>query len=316
MNLGNLTQITNSKDRSFFLSQITIFDRKKMIQFAHLNGNLVALNEAQLKVGDLAILRGYGIFDYFPFQGGQPLFLEDYINRFIQSAQTLHLDLPIDKDRLIKNVFELIAANEKSDGSIRLVATGGYAHDGYSPTEPNLIILQYAPPTYPEIFYSEGVHLLSYQYQRELPRAKTINYLKGISVIPALKKANAIEALYHDGQFLRETVRANFFLVTPDNKLVTPKEKILLGITRKTVLGLAKSIIEVEEREVAIEEIQTAKEAFLTSSTRNVMPVVMVDNQKIGNGIPGPVTQQLMVELKKAKNNYVRFAKQLQGRQS
>ena len=179
------------------------------------------------------------------------------------------------------------------------------------PTSPNFIMLQYGSPSYPEAYFSEGVRLLSYHYQREYPRAKSINYLKGIAVLPELKAANAIEALYHDGKYFRETVRANFFIVTPDNKLVTPKDNILLGITRKNVIKKAKSIITVEEREVALEEIQTAKEAFLSSSTRGVMPVVLIDNQKIGDGMPGPVTRQLMTEFKRAKEEYISIRKQL-----
>lgn len=276
-----------------------------MIQFAHLNGRLVALNEAHIQVTDLAILRGYGIFDYFLFQNGHPLFLDDYLDRFLQSARLLHLELNQDKNQLAEQVYALIAANQQPDGAIRLVATGGYAHDGYSPASPNFIMLQHPYPSYPETYFSEGVRLLSYPYQREIPRAKSINYLKGISVLAELKAANAIEALYHDGQFLRETVRANFFLVTPDHKLVTPKEKILLGITRKMVLQAAESIIEVEEREVAFAEIQNAREAFLSSSTRGVMPVVKVDDQIIGDGRPGPVTQKLMGAFKQAGHDYV-----------
>lgn len=276
-----------------------------MIQYCLLNNQLVSTEESHIKINDLAILRGYGIFDYFLFRDGHPLFLEDYLNRFINSAKLLNLELPQSKAQLKTNIYNLIKANQIPDGAMRLVATGGYSLDGYTPTTPNLMVLQYASPNYPETYYTEGVRLLSHAYQREIPRAKTINYLMGITAIPKLKAAQAIEVLYHDGQFLRETVRANFFLVNSEGKLITPAENILLGITRKTVLEVARQVMVVEEREVAVEELQTAKEAFLTSSTRGVMPVTKVDDLIIGNGKPGPYTQMLIVETKKAQGNYI-----------
>lgn len=277
-----------------------------MIKYACLNGQLVLKEEGRIKITDLAVLRGYGIFDFFLFLEGHPLFLDDYLDRFIHSAQLLHLELPYNKMELKSSIYELIDANQIPNGAIRLVATGGYAHDGYTPAQPNIILLQHPLPTYPEGYYSDGVRLLSSAYQREIPRAKTINYLMGITAIPALKAANAIEVLYHHDGYIRETVRANFFLVTSEDKLVTPFEKILLGNTRKAVLGVARTIMSVEEREVGIKEIQSAKEAFLTSSTRGVMPVVKVDDFVIGNGKPGPYTQKLMLGLKKAQQDYIK----------
>lgn len=287
-----------------------------MSSYSYLNGKILVEEEANVKLTDLAILRGYGVFDFFLFYKGHPLFLDDYLDRFMQSAAMLNLELPSDKAQLKSGIYELIAANNAMDGAIRLVATGGYAPDGYSPESPNLIILQHPLPKYPDAYYQDGVKLLSKVYQREIPRAKTINYLMGITAIPQLKAANAIEVLYHDGRFLRETVRANFFLVTPEDTLITPADKILMGVTRKTTLGVARQMMRVEEREVGVEEMQTAKEAFLTSSTRGVMPVVKVDDLLIGNGRPGVFTQKLMDGLRKVQRDYITKQELTLNRQS
>ena len=112
-------------------------------------------------------------------------------------------------------------------------------------------------------------------------------------MLPKLKAAGAIEVLYHDGTYLRETVRANLFLWMPNDTLVTPASKILFGITRKKVLEIARGFLNVEEREVRFEEIKQAKEVFLTSSTRGVMPIIQIDDQVIGDGKPGPISEEL-----------------------
>ena len=181
----------------------------------------------------------------------------------------------------------LIQANGHSEGGIRLVLTGGYAEDGYTPVKPNMMILQYPYPTYAQEKFEKGLSLMTFQHQRELPEIKTINYITGIWLLDKIKAANADDVLYHDGTYVRESVRSNFFLVSKEGTLITPSKKILPGITRKQILEVVDGIIEVEEREVMVTELQTAQEAFLTSSTKGAMPVVQIDGITVGEGVPG-----------------------------
>ena len=276
-----------------------------MIQYYHLNGNIVGTQEAMLRVNDLAILRGYGVFDYFAFEQEQPLFFEDYINRFLNSAKLLDLNAPFSKDELKERIQALIKANNQQEGGIRLLMTGGYADDGYTPTDPNFIILQYPLPTYDPLKFEKGVSMLSHQHQRELPEVKTINYITGIKVQQRLKANKADYVLYHDGVYLRESDRSNFFMVSKDGAIVTPSDKILYGITRKQVLESVEGHFEVEEREVHIQELNDAQELFLTSSTKGAMPVVQIDGQIVGTGEPGPVTKKVMELLEARTKAYV-----------
>jgi branched-chain amino acid aminotransferase len=266
-----------------------------MIKYYHCDGSLIAAEAASLRVNDLAVLRGYGIFDYFLVHNRQPMFIEDYLDRFERSAAKLHLAIPASRTQLREYIFELIDANGLHEGGIRLLLTGGYSEDGYQPSvRPNLLILQYPPRPSSLQPYETGVKLLSYPYQRELPEVKSINYLMGIYLLPELRRAGAHEPLYHDGRYLRETVRANFFLVDERGRVVTPKDKILLGVTRRKILELARNYFEVEEREITREELLTAREAFLTGSNKKILPVVRVDDIVLGKGKPGPVTRHLM----------------------
>ncbi len=276
-----------------------------MIKYYHLNGQFVPVAEASLRVNDLSILRGYGIFDYFLIRERRPLFIEDYVDRFMRSAAAMHLALPLSRQELRNHILELIEANAQREGSIRLVLTGGYADDGYTPQSPNLIIMQHAMPKPPREYYDRGVKLLTHPYQRELPEVKTINYLQGIHLIPRLKAAGAIEPLYHHGGLLRESVRSNIFLVTEDDRLLTPGGEILFGITRRKVLELARNYFEVEERDVRMEEIAGAREAFLTGSNKRIMPVSQIDEHRLGDGRPGIITRRLMELLESFTMEYL-----------
>lgn len=258
------------------------------------NGAVVPAAEATLNVGDLAILRGYGIFDYFLFEAFRPLFFDRYLDRFYRSAERMHLEVPYSREELTQQILDLIAVNGKKRGGIRLVLTGGYTEDGYSPARPNVLVMQYPMPSHPESCYTEGVKLLTHPYCREVPDVKTINYLMGIQMLPQLRANGAKELLYHSGPRITESTRSNFFLVTADDILVTPADDILYGITRHEVLDIASAVMKVEVRDVTLDELADCKEAFLTGSTKKVMPVVGINSQVVGTGRPGPVTQRIM----------------------
>jgi branched-chain amino acid aminotransferase len=265
-----------------------------MITHYNINGKPTPVEQAVLHVSDLSILRGFGIFDYFLAREGHPLFLEDYLNRFYRSAEITGLEIPFSKTELTKHIYNLLEINQKKDAGIRLVLTGGYSPDGYTPADPNLLILMYDLPANAWEFSQTGLKIITHRFQRELPEVKTINYATGIRMLGAIKAAGAQDLLYVDGDWVRESARSNFFIVTPEGKIATTPDLILSGVTRKQVLEIArKNNFTVEERPVHIAEIETAAEAFFTSSTKGVMPITWVDGQPVGDGKPGPVSVRL-----------------------
>lgn len=262
--------------------------------YCYLNGEIVLQAEATLGITDLTLLRGHGVFDYFVFDQYGPRFIDDYLNRFFNSAAHLHLKAPVNKATLRQGVYDLIAANKHESGGIRLVLTGGYADDGYTPTIGNIIILQYPFPHVPKEMYEKGARVATFLHQRELPLAKSLSYMTGIKLLPWLKENNAHYPLYHDGTYLRESDRSNFFLVGSAGQLITSKDKILEGITRSKIIDLAhKYQIPIEIREVAISELFTAKEVFFTSSIKEAIPITYIDGKAVGDGQPGPLTKRL-----------------------
>jgi branched-subunit amino acid aminotransferase/4-amino-4-deoxychorismate lyase len=138
----------------------------------------------------------------------------------------------------------------------------------------------------------EGEKLILLDYQRHLPEVKTTFYLPSIALFQKMKEACAIEVLYHHNGLISETTRANFFLVK-DGILITAGSGVLRGITRKYVLQVAGDIMPVEERDVRLEELWNCDEAFITGTSKHVLPIVGVDGRMIGNGKPGILTHSI-----------------------
>jgi D-alanine transaminase/branched-chain amino acid aminotransferase len=177
-----------------------------------------------------------------------------------------------------------------------MTLTGGYSHDGFTMASPNLLITQQAFKANTEIA-STGIRLVSYSHQRQFPHVKTIDYLMAIWLQNYIAENKADDVLYQQNGIIAECPRANIFIVSADGILLTPTNNILKGVIRKQVLSLAKARYKVEERDITLEELYSAKEVFITSSTKNILPVVQVDGHRIGDGKPGQMTISLLAEL-------------------
>ncbi len=265
--------------------------------YAYLNEEFLPLDSTYLHVSDLAIQRGYGIFDFFKTQNGHPLFLDGYLGRFFNSAQLMGLEVPLPAEDLKASITRLIQMNGLGDSGVKMILTGGYSENGYNPGPPNLIMIE-QPLTLPsEAQQAAGIKIITHEYVRELAEAKTINYTVGIRLIQKVKALGADDVLYHQQGVVSEFPRSNFFIVRADNTLVTPAKEILKGITRKNVLELASKKYRVEEGTVTLENIAQAKEAFMTSTTKRILPIVEVDGKPVGNGKPGEVSLELLRDL-------------------
>ena len=265
--------------------------------YTYLHNEIIPAEKAFLHVRDLAIQRGYGIFDFFKTQDGHPFFLNDYLYRFYNSANVMRLTVPHRREELKSIIYQLIEKNNITASGIKMILTGGYSEDGYHPATPNLIITQH-PLTLPDKEQIElGVKIITHDYVRDLPTAKTINYSMGIWLINKIKEQEAYDVLYHQNNKVSEFPRCNFFIVKKDNTVVTPAENVLHGITRKNILKLAANRYTAEEGLITLEDIHQAKEAFLTSTTKRIVPIVQINDTLIGDGKPGLVSLSLLNDL-------------------
>lgn len=267
------------------------------MHYSIVNDQLFPATQASLRVNDLSIQRGYGIFDFFKTLNHKPVFLDDHLDRFYQSAAILQLPVHYTREEL-KDLFrQLMEHNNMPDSGIRITLTGGYSADGYTLSDPNLIITQQPLPANYGL-PATGIHLATYPHQRQLPAAKSIDYLMAVWLQSFVQQQQAQDVLYHQDNGVTECPRSNFFIVTADDSIITPGHNILKGIIRKQVLALAAGRFAVAEKGITLQDVYSAKEAFITSTTKNILPVVMVDGQVIGTGAPGKITTTLSAALK------------------
>jgi branched-chain amino acid aminotransferase len=244
-----------------------------MAVWTFINDRFVPSAEATLPIDDLSIQRGYGVFDFFRLIGQQPLFPDDHLQRFYRSAAALHLTVPYSKAELNVLIQELIIKNDLPDSGIRLTLTGGSSPDGMNPGKSNLMMTQQSLAPLSKDQIAQGIRLMTYEHQRQLPEVKTIDYLMAIWLQPLIRQKGFDDVLYHRNGWITECPRSNFFLVMRDDTIVTPAEGILWGITRKKLLQITRKTFRVEERPVSLEELRMAKEAFITSTTKGILPV-------------------------------------------
>jgi len=262
--------------------------------YSIINGTFVLKNEATILISDLSIQRGFGIFDYFITINYEPVFLEDHLHRFYSSASEMFMDAGYQPGELKKLIRQLIDKNKIPDSGIRITLTGGYSEDGYSPAKPNLLITQ-SPFTFNTDNFEKGIRLITYQHQRQLPQVKTIDYLMAIRLQKFIKENNADDVLYYNENEISECPRSNFFIVTKNDEIVAPAKNILKGITRKKILGFSE--FNIKEGVFTITDILDIKEAFISSTTKNILPVLMINGKEIGDGNPGEITRKIYRKL-------------------
>lgn len=260
---------------------------------AFLENYFIEEEKARLHISDLSILRGFGIFDYFRTVNQKPLFLEEHINRLFQSAKLLEIEIPFSEQEIIDIVFLLIAKNNIENSGIRITVTGGYSSDSYVIGKPNVLITQQKINTPSEIISEKGVKVITHDYVRDLPQIKSINYLMGVYLQKKVKEQNANDVLYVKNGLVTELPRANFFIVTPENKIITSTDNILYGITRKKLLEWAQQDFEIEVRNIKAAELSSCVEAFMTSTTKRILPITQINSHVIGNGEAGAITKAL-----------------------
>ncbi len=271
----------------------------------YVDGKFVPADQAVVSVNDLALLRGYGVFDFLRTYNGVPFYMHDHIERLIHSADQIGLEIPWPLYEIRDIVEQTLRKNSHKESSIRLLVTGGDSPDGMLPVgNSKLFVMVSSLKIPPEEWYAAGVKITTTRIMRIFPETKSTNYIGAIHALKDAKRKKAVESLYiSPDELVLECTTSNFFGVK-DNRLITPENGILPGITRKLIFDLAAGVVEIEERQVLLNELSQLDEAFITSSTREVLPVVQVDDMTIGNGIPGKVTRQIMDQFSKLASQY------------
>lgn len=272
------------------------------MKWVFINDDFFEEDKAVIKTNDLALQRGYGVFDFFRTSNNQPLFLEDYLNRFYHSAKEMFIKVPLERKQLKEIIFKLIEKNNLPESGIRITATGGYSPDGYMPVEGNIIIQQQPLKLPPKEKYENGIKIITHEYVRDLPSVKSINYLMGVWLQQKIKEKQADDVLYYKSGIISECPRSNIFIVTNKGELLTPVDNVLAGITRKKILVMSRNVMPTFTRDITLTELKNANEVFITSTTKRLLPIVEIDGEKVGDGKPGNITAALYDLFMKMEN--------------
>lgn len=273
----------------------------------YVDGAYVDETAAVLPVTDLAILRGYGVFDFLRTYNGYPFHLRAHAERLRNSAALLGLECPWSVEELSSIVQTTLEKNGYPESNIRLLVTGGDSEDNISPgPHPRLLVMVNPLKPYPEKWYSDGVKIITARLNRYIPGAKSIDYIRAIMTLRDARAAGAIESVYvsPDDRALEGTT-SNLFIVS-DGSVITPSDDILPGITRDVLLDILKPDFEPAVRPLTMQELTGADEVFMSSSTKELVPVVQVDERLIGDRRPGPVTRRIMEIFRNYTANYGR----------
>jgi len=265
----------------------------------YVDDRFVPSDKAMIPVDDLAVLRGYGVCDIMRTYRGKPYFLDEHIRRLENSARKIGLVLPWSTKDITNIVLETLKRNQMIDEvNIRIVITGGSSSDFFNPQgKPRLIILITDMNKLPDTWYENGVKVITHPLERMFPDAKVTSYIPAAMALKKAKEKGAVEAIYINRNMeVLEGTTSNLFAFF-DDRLFTPKDGVLNGITRQAILSLAGNLYETKEKTIKLEQLLKADEVFITGTNKCVVPVVRVDDTKIGNGNPGFRTKKIMTEL-------------------
>ena len=281
-----------------------------MNRLVYVNGELVPADQAKISVFDHGLLYGDGVFEAMRAYHGRVFKLDEHLARLYRSAKAILLEIPHSAEGLKELVLQVLRTNGLTDAYVRLIVTRGEGDLGLDPTKcysgPTLVIIADQINLYPEEMYEQGLEVITVTTRRNSqqalsPAIKSLNYLNNIIAKIEVVQAGLLEGIMLSDQGHVAEATADNVFIYKDGRLITPPVHIgiLEGITRDAVLGLAEELgLPAAEEIFGQYELYNADECFLTGTACEIMPVVKIDGRMIGDGRPGPVTQQLIARFR------------------
>lgn len=286
----------------------------------YINGKFYEKEDAKISVFDHGLLYGDGVFEGIRSYDRRVFKLSEHIDRLLESAKSIMLKVPLNKEQLIKAVTQTLKANKLDNAYIRLIVTRGEGDLGLDPRKcykgASIIIIADKIALYPEKLYREGLAIVTVPTVRNLPEAlnpqiKSLNYLNNILAKIEATNCGSDEAIMLDSLgYVAECTGDNIF-VAKNGHLYTPPQCMgtLRGITRDSILEIArKGRIPAHEHVITRHEVYISDECFLTGTAAEIIPVVKVDGRVIGGGKPGKLTWALIKKFRAlTKTNGVKY---------
>lgn len=270
-----------------------------MSRIVYVNGTYLPEGEATISVFDRGFIFGDGVYEVTAVLGGKLVDCEAHLDRLARSCGEIRIELPWSKEELVAIHREMITRNSLEEGGIYLqVSRGASDRDFPFPKDakPTLVLFTQARNYVDSPTAKTGIKVVTCPDQRWARRdIKTVNLLGPVLAKQFAAESGAQEAWMIEDGVVTEGASSTAWIVKGKTLISRPlSHKVLPGITRTAVLSfLAETDYSFEERTFTLEEALDAEEAFITSATSLVMPVVQIDGHHIHNGAPGPVAQRL-----------------------
>jgi branched-chain amino acid aminotransferase len=271
----------------------------------YVNGRIAPADQAVVPVYDHGFVYGEGVYETMRTYNRVPFLYDRHMRRLRQSAERILLDVPFEDAAMLTWIDQTIAAaGELREAYVRVLHTrgvGDLSYDLRSTPTPTTVIIVKPFEAYPARVYNDGIRIALVDMLRNHPRSvnpiiKSNNLMNNALAMQAAYRSGAEEALMcnYRGE-LTECSQSNFFLVR-NGAALTPKSDagLLEGVTRAFLFELGRELgIDVREETLVPRDLDTADEIFITSTTRELSPVVNVDGRPVGDGTPGPITKRL-----------------------
>tara|TARA_Y100000590_G_scaffold195069_1_gene221551 strand:- start:431 stop:1309 length:879 start_codon:yes stop_codon:yes gene_type:complete len=278
-----------------------------MKNITFINNKFVQHNKAKVSVEDRGFLFADSIYELISVFDKKIIDKDQHLNRLKSSLKKIKIKYKFNKVKFDKIISKLIKLNKIINGYIYIQITRGVAerkHEFPNSYQPTIVIFTKHLSIKKQI-YDKGVKIVTMPDLRWLRRdIKTTSLLPNILSKQLAVEKNAFESWLIDNGNITEGSASNAWIIKSSNTIIThpASNKILKGVTRDTVMKLLKTNgFKIKEKPFNLIEAKNAKEAFLTSSTLSVLPVIKIDNYNISNGKPGDLTKKIM----NLYNNYI-----------
>lgn len=250
----------------YIIYTIMIFD------LLSLNGNIIPTKDANIPFTETEVEYGFGVYETIKQRAGVLYFIDKHIDRLFYSARCIGLKHDLKPDQIKKWIIEIVDSPSDNSCNLKVVLQG-------RKSGADLIIIPSSPYFPRKEWYRDGVSLCTFEYERFLPQAKTLNMLPSYIFYKKAVERNCYDGLYIDKQRnILEGSRTNFFAIINKNIFSPPKEKILEGVTLLSMMEILSNIgYQIRFREINIDSLSNYDSIFITSTSSKILPVSRID---------------------------------------
>ena len=255
-----------------------------------LNGKFVESKRCVIPVTDHGFLYGDAVYETMRTCSGKVWLFDEHFKRFISSAKVLGLEIPYKKSEIYEQIVGLIKKNRLKEARIRITLSRGSNELDFGPAKNPTFLVEAKKLTFPpKELYEKGISAVTFEIERPMAKVKTTSMLPSILAYQYALKKKAHEAFLvdHRGR-ITEGSMSNVFFVK-NGKVLTPKKYLLEGTVRKLIIKETRA----KQTTVKYRDLPKMDEAFISSTTKGIMPVTKINGKKVGDGKVGPITKKV-----------------------